>query len=445
MASAGAVTHVVAGAPYPPVGKVIMTFLIMITLTALSVCFTQRILLIRSWRSLTAVRWYILAIYVDSFMFVFSVGLITLGFGVNKSIAHCSAAVVMCIVFYETTKVVIEKVRLVRNAWLARRKDKLFLFNSFGMLIPYTVVCTLSLAYRVSYFKDGVCRIGMKTFALVPVVAFDAIVNVYLTSLFLIPVIKISKSNAQLSHQALRKMALITFFGSCATLVSSVANLTTLLLLKGEPGWVCLLLCNCDILFGAIVLHCITNNDHKDDDMAQSHNRDGVSDTAPGSSDVGARRSSFAKASTKHYSATPSVVFIGSRITGSYEGESHDDSSEKPSQPNGPGTPAERRSSRSSTLSGYGHESQLNMIQSGREQLDFRSGGPKRVPMPLNVRPITEYAEYDSDELEFITNVDIAEHGEVSDNLDDSRHFSSDEETSDCHKRYEERVPHKLV
>lgn len=41
-------------------------------------------------------------------------------------------------------------------------------------------------------------------------------------------------------------MALRTFIGSCATLTSSVVNLTVLMILKGEPGWICLMCCNAD-------------------------------------------------------------------------------------------------------------------------------------------------------------------------------------------------------
>lgn len=153
--------------------------------------------------------------------------------------------------------------RLVKNAWLPRRKDKLYLFNSFGMLVPYVAIGFLTFAFRFSYFENGVCQIGVKKVALLPLITFDVVVNVYLTALFLIPVAKISRGRAQQSHHALRIMAIKTFCGSCATLISSVANLTTLMLLKGEPGWICLLLCNADTLFSAVVLHAITNKDHQ--------------------------------------------------------------------------------------------------------------------------------------------------------------------------------------
>lgn len=44
----------------------------------------------------------------------------------------------------------------------------------------------------------------------------------------------------------MRVLAFRTFIGSCATLVSSVVNLTVLMAVGGEPGWMCLMLCNAD-------------------------------------------------------------------------------------------------------------------------------------------------------------------------------------------------------
>lgn len=47
----------------------------------------------------------LLAIYVDSYSFLFSAGIVEFGFGVNTSSSVCSTAVILCIWFYMTTKV----------------------------------------------------------------------------------------------------------------------------------------------------------------------------------------------------------------------------------------------------------------------------------------------------------------------------------------------------
>ncbi|KAK6356019.1 hypothetical protein TWF718_000392 [Orbilia javanica] len=69
-------------------------------------------------------------------------------------------------------------------------------------------------------------------------------------------------------------MAIKTLCGSCATLTSSVTNLMVLMILRGEPGWICLLVCSADILFSALVLHAITNKDHQGS-SGESRSRNG--------------------------------------------------------------------------------------------------------------------------------------------------------------------------
>lgn len=56
-------------------------------------------------------------------------------------------------------------------------------------------------------------------------------------------------------------MAFRPLVGSLATLTTSVVNLTVLMALRGEPGWICLTCCNADILFCVLVLHWATSPD----------------------------------------------------------------------------------------------------------------------------------------------------------------------------------------
>lgn len=63
------------------------------------------------------------------------------------------------------------------------------------------------------------------------------------------------------TNPTLKRMAFRSFVGSCATLITSVVNLSVLMVLKGEPGWICLMCCNADILFCVIVLHWVTSKD----------------------------------------------------------------------------------------------------------------------------------------------------------------------------------------
>jgi hypothetical protein len=104
--------------------------------------------------------------------------------------------------------------------------------------------------------------------ALIPLVGYDVIANVsyfaveskcllttaqvYLTLLFMIPLFHAYSFKNRLKSNNLRRTALRAFSGGCVTLVSSVTNLLTLLILRGEQSWICLLCCNSD---GKIVMH----------------------------------------------------------------------------------------------------------------------------------------------------------------------------------------------
>ncbi|KAK2069785.1 hypothetical protein P8C59_004334 [Phyllachora maydis] len=90
-------------------------------------------------------------------------------------------------------------------------------------------------------------------------------INIYLTVLFLLPLSNLysfKHMRQTRPSERLRRIAKRTFVGCICTLTSSIVNLTVLVALRGEPGWICLMCCNGDILFGAVVVHWITFKDN---------------------------------------------------------------------------------------------------------------------------------------------------------------------------------------
>ncbi|EGX49214.1 hypothetical protein AOL_s00078g598 [Orbilia oligospora ATCC 24927] len=295
----------------------------------------------------------------------------------------------------------------------------------------------------------------MKKVALLPLITFDVVVNVYLTTLFLIPVVKIAQGKAQQSHQALRSMAIKTFCGSCATLISSVANLTTLMLLKGEPGWICLLLCNADILFSAVVLHAITNKDHQgsSDTTRATNDYASQNDTTiiGNATDLGTRRSSIAQG---HKSSTiANAGFIGPHISPTFENDTSDPSSDKSINTS---KTAEQRIIRS-TLWPFRRDSRgpSNFAElrfdgdptcEDLDQNQPQSTTPealRKVSVAANLRPTVDYAEYDSDGLDFVTSHQVAD--DLQSIGESGHHALSNEDMGTQHKKHEERVPHRIV
>ncbi|KEQ96917.1 hypothetical protein AUEXF2481DRAFT_620082 [Aureobasidium subglaciale EXF-2481] len=253
----------------PTAARVVTMALSMITISVLAICLTRRIQFTKNWKTITMTNALIIAIYVDSFLFIFCTAILSKAFSLNQSAGICDGAILLCLISYMTTKILIyyflvEKVYIIRTVNTSRMKSKLWLFNFFGVICPYVILVVLNFVFRIAYINDkGVCVIGMKRKALVPLITFDIILNVYLTSLFLHP-LRQCYSFKQGASSRMRTLVLRTFVGSCATLLMSVVNLSVLTILDGEPGYICLCLCNLDILFTVCVLHWATAIDRQE-------------------------------------------------------------------------------------------------------------------------------------------------------------------------------------
>ncbi|KAK0706839.1 hypothetical protein B0T26DRAFT_655751, partial [Lasiosphaeria miniovina] len=253
----------------PLSGMVVSVVLVMISLVIISSFLTQRFLAVKAWTRLPFVQWLVFAIYSDSFLFVFATAILQFAFGVDHSISVCESAILLCLACYVTTKLIylflVEKVHIIRSSsQRPRLHSKLYIFNAFGMIGVYCIVVVINFIYRITRVENGQCIIGMKKLAMIPLIAFDLLVNVYLTILFLIPLSKLySFRNFQQTRgsRRLKTVAMRTFVGSICTLTSSIANLSVLMALDGEPGWVCLMCCNSDILFSAVVIQWVTSRD----------------------------------------------------------------------------------------------------------------------------------------------------------------------------------------
>ncbi|KAF3902837.1 hypothetical protein AA313_de0206537 [Arthrobotrys entomopaga] len=244
----------------------------------------------------------------------------------------------------------------------------------------------------------------------------------------------------------------LSYQESHANRVTPSRNLTTLMLLNGEPGWVCLIICNCDILFSAIVLHFITNHDHQNtgDTLPSASERYGSDETVLGTHGNATARSSFAKPNTRRQSATPSVAFVGPSILSAFDDVDLEPVVEGSGESDNINA-ADPKSRRWNKPCNFGRGSQNDSVdiydlQLGNSektpQIEVR---PRRVSTAVQVRPISEYAEYDSEGIDPSHEV-IAEHNEVSDSKNGAD-TSSEEDQMDRQGRYtyEERVPHKLV
>ncbi|KAK6080578.1 hypothetical protein SCUP234_05124 [Seiridium cupressi] len=61
----------------------------------------------------------------------------------------------------------------------------------------------------------------------------------------------------------LRDLVIRTFIGAVTSSVTSLLNIAVMLVLNDETGWVCLISCNLDLLFDAIIVQYATSRDNK--------------------------------------------------------------------------------------------------------------------------------------------------------------------------------------
>jgi len=210
--------------------KIITPLLSLLTVSTLSVCLYQRICIVEDWKKQSLIRWLLIITYVDSYAYVLGAGILR-NLKLDASLELCDTAIIYCLCLYMTTKslmylLLVEKVRLVYSSFLPRMKDKFFLFNCLSIFVPYSGLFIMSFVYRIHMINDaGLCLIGIGRAAIIPITIFDFVVNMYLTILFILPFLNLP--SFQNKHSQLKRMTYRTFFGSLATLTSTLAYITS--------------------------------------------------------------------------------------------------------------------------------------------------------------------------------------------------------------------------
>ncbi|KAI5862334.1 hypothetical protein GGS23DRAFT_597561 [Durotheca rogersii] len=220
-------------------------------------CFlTQRSPAMKTCWRLPLIVWLVLAIHANSWIFTFVVTVVRYGVGINSSPSICSGSIIQCLSSY-----LITKVRLACSP--------VYLLATHERNPTFLAVCVLNFVFRIAHVDDdGRCIIGVQKQALLPLIMFDFTVHTYLTILFLAPLRNIySSKNLQLARtpanlSRLRAVAVRNLVGALSATIVSAINLGVLAALGGEPGWVCLMCYNADVLFSAVVVQWITSRDN---------------------------------------------------------------------------------------------------------------------------------------------------------------------------------------
>ncbi|PVF91912.1 hypothetical protein CPB86DRAFT_802454 [Serendipita vermifera] len=227
----------------------------------LAFCFSRRL----TWKHLTLSKICTIAIFLDSWLFVFSGGLVVTGIGMSLNPRACLTGIYLCISFYASSKVFIyiflaDRVYIVwsANNPVSRRKSKIWMLCGV-VLLGYVVIFVLMLIAKIAYIRpDGTCVIGLGGIASIPLLTYDFFLNIFLTTLFVWPIFR-----RKLSNPKLRDLAKRTSFAATVALGTSVVNILVLTILHGQQlGWVCLASCGFDVTVNAMAICSITQNTH---------------------------------------------------------------------------------------------------------------------------------------------------------------------------------------
>jgi len=225
----------------------------------------DNLLSIDGWRRLGVPRFLVTMVFIASAAFIFFAAFLIHATGLSLDHATCTFGVISCIALYALTKLciyafLIEKVWIV---WTPRlhtgfrpSRWKSTSYRACMMaLSPFFLILMLLIIGRTATIRsDGVCVIGAKEWALVPLLAFDLFITLSLTASFVYPL-----TRGDILSPRLRRVASRTFVASAVALITSAINLTVISAMHGRQlGWACLTSCGTDVTFNALVIFWVT-------------------------------------------------------------------------------------------------------------------------------------------------------------------------------------------
>ncbi|KAI8093831.1 uncharacterized protein BX664DRAFT_330687 [Halteromyces radiatus] len=209
-------------------------------------------------------RILVLLLYICSWAFTVT-GLILMSTN-NGNYLSCLLSELSCDIFYSGTKILmycwlIEKVWVVNAGRTTRWHTKSYRLHTL-LLTPYIVIFVLMIYFHNAWLEeDGLCIIGLKPIASIPLLVYDFVFNLYMTVLFVLPLIKIGHdTNVDWKQTRLHEVAKKTMMASVVCLIVSFANVTALAVLGGtERGVLCLTCCFVDVMINVVTVHWVTS------------------------------------------------------------------------------------------------------------------------------------------------------------------------------------------
>ncbi|OCK84811.1 hypothetical protein K432DRAFT_344472 [Lepidopterella palustris CBS 459.81] len=274
-------------APYARTIYTVVSLVCMLLLASM-LGFRTKQLHFSNLKAINFIRLLIIILYMLAIAFVISAAVVENGLGLS-SFPICHTAIIICLVFYVGSKVTMyiflaERAHAMRAPYLRRAHDWIWLAGMLMVGIGFGSIAVVAFTFPVANLSvmDGRCRIGLPLKVTIPLLSFDAIINLVLTGVFihlLRPLLsfggisdisplwvnrwmdkirgmlktKEAPSSALLcpaNRSLLRSVEVLlwkSLFGSILVMLPTVANLGLLYHMKGrELGWLCFTVCTID-------------------------------------------------------------------------------------------------------------------------------------------------------------------------------------------------------
>ncbi|KAI9301181.1 hypothetical protein BJ944DRAFT_271871 [Cunninghamella echinulata] len=269
--------------------------------TLIGLTFTCTLFGIKTYRinykTLTYARILVVSLYICTWAFTASSAV--LAYTNNGNPTSCFFSIMVCDLFYAGTKLIIylwliERAFIVSGCRTRRVDNWMYRFHIF-LMTPYVGIFALMINYHNAIsVPTGECYIGLKPIANIPLLVYDTVFNLYMTILFVIPLIRVGRgANANWKNSRLYSLTKRTLIASTVCLVASFANAFSATILHGEQrGYLCMMCCTIDVTINICTIHWVTNPSKVPrhivttmGDPQQQHNNNFNNDTTTSQSD----------------------------------------------------------------------------------------------------------------------------------------------------------------
>ncbi|KAF2216961.1 hypothetical protein CERZMDRAFT_80958 [Cercospora zeae-maydis SCOH1-5] len=248
-------------------GEVVSLVTSMASLPIIAVFCWQRFLQAKH-KAFTVASSCLLLTYITSFLFVFVLTVVLHIRAENHGL--CDSTILLCLTLYVVSKMagflfLIERAYIISWPVNPRHKTPEYILSCFALFVPYTIVASLSMKYSIAYVNDAkVCIIGIKMYALIPLLLVEVLSYLYLTLRFLFPLLMVHFGGQGLLLP-LRRVVMRTTIGTGITMLSTLSVKISLTMFNGEPAWLCCMTCKIDALIACAILHWITKPEMQDE------------------------------------------------------------------------------------------------------------------------------------------------------------------------------------